>query len=53
MQRWIKATVLSIGAKAESVVMDRTTKAANDILKVHQFLMLIKCSVCTTVINLY
>ncbi|KAH9742397.1 protein RST1 [Citrus sinensis] len=33
MQRWVRAIIMSIDAKAESIVPDRTFKAANDILK--------------------
>ncbi|KAL9458356.1 hypothetical protein AB3S75_007260 [Citrus x aurantiifolia] len=33
MQRWFRAIIMSIDAKAESIVPDRTFKAANDILK--------------------
>lgn len=35
MRRWMKANIQSIDAKATSVVLDKTSKAANSILKVH------------------
>ncbi|KAK1568532.1 hypothetical protein Q3G72_025587 [Acer saccharum] len=33
MRRWMRANVFLIDAKAESIALDRTSKAANDILK--------------------
>lgn len=43
MQRWFRAIIMSIDAKAESIVPDRTFKAANDILKVNHCLVLLQC----------
>lgn len=38
MRRWLRADVLSFDAKVPSIVIDKTTKAASDILKVHSFI---------------
>jgi len=38
MRRWIRANISSLDAKAPSVSLDKTSKAATDILKVHLFL---------------
>ena len=35
MQRWMRAYILSLNAKAPTTIMDKTSKAANAILKVH------------------
>lgn len=35
IRRWIRANVLSLNAKATTIVLDKTSKAANNILKVH------------------
>ena len=35
MQRWMKASVIFLDAKAPSTLLDKTSKAANGILKVH------------------
>ncbi|KAK9272918.1 hypothetical protein L1049_003297 [Liquidambar formosana] len=34
MRRWMRAIILSLDAKSPSIVLDRTSKAASDILKV-------------------
>ena len=34
MQRWMKVQLMLLDAKAHSTVLDRTSKAANNILKV-------------------
>lgn len=41
MRRWLRADVLSLDAKETSVILDKTTKAANDILKVHYSIKII------------
>jgi hypothetical protein len=38
MRRWIRANISYLDAKAPSVSLDKTSKAATDILKVHLFL---------------
>lgn len=35
IRRWIRANVLSLNAKVTTIVLDKTSKAANNILKVH------------------
>lgn len=34
VQRWMRAYISSYDAKAESAILDKTSKAASDILKV-------------------
>lgn len=35
MQRWMRASILSLNSKAPTTILDNTSKAANAILKVH------------------
>lgn len=42
MRRWLRADILFFDAKAPSINVDKTTKAANDILKVQYLLKKIK-----------
>lgn len=34
MQRWIRADILYFDAKSSTIILDKSSKAANDILKV-------------------
>lgn len=43
MQRWMRANISSFNAKAPTTILDKTSKAANAILKVHYLLLLSSC----------
>jgi len=50
MRRWVKAYIMSYDAKAQLSVLDKTSKAASDILKVNICVFMSKypCKYCTS-----
>jgi len=54
MRRWVKAYIMSYDAKAQLSVLDKTSKAASDILKVNICVFMSKypCKYCTSLCHI-